>query len=430
MNIILTDYGVAQLNQTGKPLKIVKYKLGTGCAYNPSRSQTGLTGSQVYSSSIEGPNIINANVYQYSVLLDYNVGSFHFGEIAYYDANNRCVAISVSENLIEKRAMRNTNSGNSLRIDAYLSMVGGTYNTWADSIGSDIKFQIPVLETIDNLPPVKDSDPNCYIVSPMSSDTSSTLVYCAGDTGLWHFDCYQFMNMRVFSVKSATSTTVTLDASNMSAQEKQDLVSLYVGDKVVEFSSGECYSICRVVKSVAIQSKSVIISFRTPLAILPSTGDTLLYFSRSEISKNTMSIPIAGQDTIGGVRVSDDPNFIIEEDGSLRLTFDPIKTINNLGPDENGNVDIAAFESVAFKYDNLNDCIKMGIYTINNNGSLQNCPSTASVLTLEVLKQDDGKVIQRLTDSQKVQWRSLDNGVWSRWQTILSDNNPIICGVF
>lgn len=428
MNIILTDYGVSQLNETKKPLQITKYKLGTGYAYNPSSSQTGLKGSEVYSNTVEGPNIINANVYQYSVMMDYNVGPFFFGEIAYYDANNECVAISVSENTIEKRAMRNANSGNSLRLDAYLSMVGGTYNTWADSIGSDIKFQIPILETIDNLPPVKDSDPNCYIVSPMSVDSSSTLVYSAGDTGLWHFDCYQFSNMRVFTVKSATSTTVTLDATNMSAQEKQDLIPLYAGDKVVEFSSGQCYSICRVVKSVAVQSKSVTISFRTPLAIEPAAGDTVLYFSRTEISRNTMTIPIATPDTIGGVKPSD-ANFIVDLDGTLHLSFDPVKSVNGLFPDEDGNVTIPAYEAKTFEQDDLDNLLKMGVYFANGK-ELENCPSSADDLTIEVLDQGEGKVVQRVTDNTKTWWRSFDGDTFTDWRMIFSNNNPMNVGMF
>lgn len=428
MNIILTDYGVSQLNETKKPLQITKYKLGTGYAYNPSSSQTGLKGSEVYSNTVEGPNIINANVYQYSVMMDYNVGPFFFGEIAYYDANNECVAISVSENTIEKRAMRNANSGNSLRLDAYLSMVGGTYNTWADSIGSDIKFQIPTLETIDNLPPVKDSDPNCYIVSPMSIDSSSTLVYSAGDTGLWHFDCYQFSNMRVFTVKSATSTTVTLDATNMSAQEKQDLIPFYAGDQVVEFSSGQCYSICRVVKSVAVQSKSVTISFRTPLAIEPAAGDTVLYFSRTEISRNTMMIPIATPDTVGGVRPSD-ANFTVDLNGILHLSFDPVKSVNGLFPDEDGNVTIPAYEAKTFEQDNLDNLLKMGVYFANGK-ELENCPSSADDLTIEVLDQGEGKIVQRVTDNTKTWWRSLDGDTFTDWRMVFSNNNPMNVGMF
>lgn len=429
MNIILTDYGVSQLDATKKPLQITKYKLGTGYAYNPSSSQTGLKGSMVYSNTIEGPNVINANVYQYSIMMDYNVGPFYFGEIAYYDDTDQCVAIAVSENTIEKRAMRNANSGNSLRMDAYLSMVGGTYNTWADSIGSDIKFQIPILETIDNLPPVKDSDPNCYIVSPMSADSSSTLVYSAGDTGLWHFDCYQFSNMRAFSVKSATSTTITLNAVDMTPEEKQDLVPLYTGDKVVEFSSGECYSICRVVKSVAIQSKSVTISFRTPLAIVPSAGDTILYFSRTEISRNTMSIPIAGEDAVGGLR-SGDPNFIIDPDGTLHLSYNPVKTVNGLLPDEDGNIVITTYDTKTFEYADFDECTTMGVYSITNGKSLKNCPSPFDLLTLEVLDQGNGKVIQRVTDNQKTWWRSFDGTAWTYWHMVFSDNNPMNVGMF
>lgn len=429
MNIILTDYGVSQLNETQKPLQITKYKLGTGYAYNPSSTQKGIQGSLVYTNSIEGPNIINANVYQYSVMLDYTVGPFYFGEIAYYDSTNQCVAIAVSETTIEKRAMRNASSGNSLRLDAYLSMVGGTYNTWADSIGSDIKFQIPILETIDNLPPVKDSDPNCYVVSPMSADSSSTLVYSAGDTGLWHFDCYQFSNMRAFTVKSATATTITLNADSMTPEEKQDLVPLYTGDKVVEFSSGNCYSICRVVKSVALQSKSVTISFRTPLAIIPAAGDTILYFSRTEISKNTLVVPIASEEAVGGIRLGDQ-NFTIDLDGVLHLSYNPIKSINGLTPDEDGNLELATYTNKAFEGTDLNECIEMGVYTCTNGEEIANCPSPLKIFSLEVLDRGNGHLIQRVTDNQKVWWRSFDGESWTYWNMLFSDNNPMCVGTF
>ena len=429
MNIILTDYGVSQLEETAKPLEITQFRLGTGYAYNPSASQTDIKGSLVYSNTIEGPNIINANVYQYSVFLDYMVGPFFFGEIGYFDASNKMVALAVSENTIEKRIMKNTNSGNSLRLDAYLSMVGGTYNTWADSIGSDIKFQIPVLESIDNLPPVKDSDPNCYIVSPMSSESSSTLVYCAGDTGLWHFDCYQFNNMRAFSVKSATATTVTLNAADMTPDEKKELIPLYVGNKVVEFSSGNCYSICRVVKSVAIQSKSVTISFRTPLAIIPSAGDTLLYFSRTAVSENSLSVPIAGEDQVGGLK-KHDSNFIIDPDGVLHLSFNPIKTINGVSPDESGNLELSTYQSRSFEFTDLNDCLKMGVYTISNGKSIAKSPSPFDLISLEVLDQGEGKVMQRVTDNQKSWWRTFDGSSWTYWHMFFSDNNPMQVGIF
>ena len=429
MNIILTDYGVSQLQQTNKPLEITKYKLGTGYAYNPSSSQTGLKGSQVYTNSIEGPNIINANVYQYSIFLDYNVGAFYFGEIAYYDKNDKCVALAVSEETIEKRAMRNANSGNSLRLDAYLSMVGGTYNTWADSIGSDIKFQIPILETIDNLPPVKDSDPNCYIVNPMSEDSTATLVYCAGDKGLWHFDCYTFINMRSFTIKSATATTITLNAEGLTPEAKDDLVPLYTGDKVVEFSSGNCYSICRVVKSVALQSKSVTVSFRTPLAVIPEAGDTILYFSRTETSKSTLPIPIASEDTIGGVRAGGD-NFIIDSNGVLHLSFNPVKSVNGITPDEDGNLVLATYTNQLFEGSDLNDCREMGVYTCNDGESIANCPSPLKIFSLEVLDRGNGHLIQRVTDNQKVWWRSFDGETWTYWNMLFSDNNPMCVGTF
>lgn len=429
MNIILTDQGLAILQQTSKPLEIVRYELGTGYAYTPSASQTGIKGSLAYSNTIDGPTIINANVYQYSIFLDYTVGPFYFGEIAYFNTENQCVAIAVSENTIEKRAMQNANSGNSLRLDAYLSMVGGTYNTWADSIGSDIKFQIPVVETIDNLPPVKDSDPNCYIVSPMSQDASATLVYTAGNSGLWHFDCYTFENMRAFTVKAATETTVTLDISQCTVEKKHGLLPMFFGDKVVEFSTGNCYSICRVVKSVALQSKSAVLSYRTPMAIVPEVGDTALLFSRSQASRNTLDIPIASTTTIGGIKAGE--NFSIDLDGTLHLAFNPIKTINGFSPDEAGNIEIPLYETQEIESTDLNECKNMGVYSVLDASEFQNLPSPLTTnFSLEVLNCTEGRVRQRLTSNNKTWWRSFDGESWTEWHLVFSENNPIQVGTF
>ena len=324
MNIQLTNKGVELLNSTKKPLEITKYVLGSGFGYVPSVDATGITGDQVYTNSPIGPAVINANVYKYSIALDYSVGPFYFGEIAYYVGSD-CVAVATSEQQIEKKSLSSAATGTSMTIDAYLSMVADNYSMWMDSVGSDIKFQIPVISNIDALPTVAESDPNCYIIAPMSSDASATLVYTNGATGLWNFDTYTFQNLRSLTVTSATSTQVVVDVSTLNAEEKADLTPQFFGDKIVEFSSGQCYSICRCVSRASTLGTQTTLVFRTPLAIVPQAGDTLMYFSRTQASISSLMLPVATKDTLGGVIIG--AGLDVTPEGIINVNF-PVESVN------------------------------------------------------------------------------------------------------
>lgn len=324
MNIQLTNKGVELLNSTKKPLEITKYILGSSYGYTPSETATGITGDQVYTNTPVGPEVINANVYKYSIALDYTVGPFYFGEIAYYVGSD-CVAVAVSEELIEKKSLSNSTTGTSMVLDAYLSMVADNYSMWMDSIGSDIKFQVPVINNIDSLPSVAESDPNCYIIAPISSQASATLAYTNGSTGLWNFDTYTFQNLRTLTVTSATSTQIVCDISTLNADEKNELTPQFFGDKLVEFSSGACYSICRCVSSVRTLGTQATISFRTPLAIVPSAGDTVMYFSRTQVSISTLMLPVATKDTLGGIIVG--AGMDVTPEGVVSVNF-PVESVN------------------------------------------------------------------------------------------------------
>lgn len=425
MNVQLTTYGIQVLNDTSKPLQITKYVLGTDSGYIPDSQATGIRGNSVYTSTPVGPAIINANVYQYTVLLDYPIGPFSFGEIALYD-ENQCVAIAVSEVPIQKMSASNAGSGNSIRLDVYLSMVNGSYNTWGEYIGSDISSQIPVVGNLDNLPPVNKSDPNFYIIAPFSSSMSAVLAYTAGNNGLWHFDCYSYANIRSFTVEAASETSITMDISKLSAQERQDLIALNYGDKVVEFSSGACYSICRTVNRVTVQSNRAILSFRTPLAILPSVGDTFIYLSRSPLS--TQQVTVATPDNPGLVKPNGD-EFTVDVDGTLNLAFDPVKSVNGLTPDAEGNVIVDLHEVTVLEADtDLNGITKTGTY-VNNGLSVLNAPPTTDQnFVLEVVEADN--IITQKVTSDLVYIRCFTNESWSEWQLVISTNTAITGGTF
>ena len=334
MKIQITDYGVSLITGSKEPLKISKAVLGSAYGYTPSKTATGITGLEVYSTNVAGPVVINANVVKYELGIEYDVGPFTFGEIAYLDSNNRCVAIAVADNPIAKLVQTNKARGNSIRVDAYLSMVGTNFNMWIESIGSDIDFYVPIISSFDILPTVVKSDPNFYIVDSVSSNASATLAY-SGNTGIWEFDNYLFSNTREYRITSSTATTVTIDISALDADARETLVSKFYGDKLIEFNSGALYSICRTPLNIRVQSNNAVISFRTPLAELPSPKDTLLLFSRSDVSISDLVLPVATDVVLGAIKLGD--GLVGDVDGTAHVEF-PVTSVNG----QLGDVQLAA----------------------------------------------------------------------------------------
>ena len=348
MNIQITDYGVSLITESKAPLKIAEAILGSSYGYTPSKTATGITGTQVYSTEVTGPKVINANVVKYELGIDYGVGPFTFGEIAYMDDKNKCVAIAVADNPIAKLVQTNKDRGNSIRVDAYLSMVGGNFDMWIESIGSDIDFYVPIISSFDVLPPVVASDPNFYIIDSVSSNASATLAY-AGTNGIWEFDNYLFSNVREYRITGCTSTSVTIDISTLDAEARETLISKFYGDKLIEFNSGKLYSICRTPLNIAIQGSSAVISFRTPLAQLPAVDDTLLFLSRTDLSISDLVLPVATDTVLGAIKLGD--GLVGSVDGTTSVDF-PVTSVNGqIGDVELTAEDIEGLADVAISGD-------------------------------------------------------------------------------
>ena len=333
MRIQLTDYGVSVIKSTGKPLKIKRFQLGSEFGYVPSLTAKGIKGSLVYQNNIANTETVSANVVKYEIALDYRIGTFYFGELALYDASG-CVAVASSDSLIHKLQYTNESKGNSILISCYLSMVDSNYVMWIESIGQEIGFEIPVCKSFDQLPPVASTDPNFWVVKPVSSAASATIAY-TDKSGLWCFDCYQFTNSAKFEIIGYTSTSVIFDVSGLSANDKQQLKPSYYGEKLIEFCTGNLYSICRTVSSVKIIGNECTIIFKTPLADVPSIGDSIMYFARNALSLSNIILPIATSDTLGGIKLGD--GLIGEADGTVSVDF-PVLSVN----DQIGDVKLKA----------------------------------------------------------------------------------------
>lgn len=509
MIVQLTDYGVSVLTETKKPLNITKYILGSSVNYTPSQDAVNIKGEAVYTNSPTKPIAVSANVVKYTCTIGYNVGNFSFGEAAFFDDTNTCVAISVADVLIDKQKYQDTNIGNSIVLDLYLSMVDGNYDMWIDDMRSDNEFNLPVCGSPDALPPVSQSSSNFYIITSAGRGQSSTLAY-ASMSGLWNFDCYQYKNSHEFTVLRCTEGAVYIDAKNLNLEDIALLQPDYAGQLVLEFVDGVNQSICRTIASFRVIGTEGVFSLYTPMVQSAEANDTLRVYSRQvfsisdvnlpvatteslgavsvgnglsitpegelsvnfpvtsvngqigdvEITANDIPdlplssitgdyndllnkpdpyiLPIASEETLGGVKVDGSSNISIDYSGYIDLAFNPVKTINGMSPDPGtGNITLKFDESISglifpkriYAQADLDQYAASGLYYIlaEDANTLVNAPQGIDFqndLSLEVLPIgegfENGPAIQLLLTQGYVFVRQTDGSYWTAWSQFMT----------
>lgn len=323
MIVQITNYGASLLKETNKPFCLDKYSMGSSFGYTPSLSADGILGNEEYSGNPSEYQVVNGNVVKYRIGLDFDVKTFSFGEIALY-VENRCVAVCVSSELIEKQKYESKTFGNSIVIDVYLSMVDNNFTMWTDDLTSSNKFSIPVVSSIDYLYPVSYTTSNLYAIKAPSQRQSAILAYSTKD-GLWNFDVYQLKNTATLKVTDSTSTNISCDISEFSLEDLNDIIPRYFGDLILQFSGGNLNSICRNVKSTVISGNKAIISFNTPLAMLPKNGDIFILYGKQVLSVADTIFPIATKDSLGAIIPGN--GLTITPQGVVDVEF-PVTSVN------------------------------------------------------------------------------------------------------
>lgn len=502
MNVQLSDAGAALIQASTGPITLTSFKLGDAFGYIPSPTDTDIHGQLVYQGVPSEPVASNANIIKYSVYLDYDTGDFQFGEFALF-VGTTLFANGTATALIDKLKVGLT-VGNSIRIDIYLSMVGTNYFMWFDLAESNNQFRVASLDSPDRLPPAALATPNMYIIAGASSQQSPLLAYTNRD-GLWAFSVYQYSTILDATVVGFDSHSITISISDFS----QNMVPQYFGQLIVQFITGELYSICRYIKTTIVSGQIATLSFDTPLAITPIVGDKFQMYTRSEVSID-LQIPIATASVLGGIKIglglqitpdgvcSIDPlalglvtsvngqvgdvilnagnlpglapvaisgsyndltnkpaayvlppmslsvrggaklppsgNLVITAPDILDLGFNPVKTVNSIGPDGSGNVNLAATviglinPTVIPTSADLNAYKTAGLFTITAavSSTLINPPTITGVdATLEVVPLNIsgiGDSIQRWTTVADIYWRKSTGASWGAWQHVASGN--------
>lgn len=340
MKISLTQAGVNLLNSNQGPVTVTSFQVGAGFGYTPSLSDTALHGALLFTGQPTAPIAVNANVVKYSAYLDFNLGPFAFGEVGLF-VGNTLFALAAADELIQKLATGST-PGNSVRIDMYLSMVGQNYAMWLNLATSNNEFQMAILPSVDNLPPSSQAVPNAYVVS--GNAQSSAFMAYTDQNGFWNFDAYAYFNQASVVITGATATSVTIGLGSY----LPGFTPSYPGSVLLEFSSGQNYSICRQVTSTVVSGASVTISFSTPLMVLPAVGDSVTFFGRQQLSTTIPNLPVATSTTLGAVIVG--TSLTVDATGLINVapTAYPVSSVNGkTGAVVLTATDISGFATVA-----------------------------------------------------------------------------------
>lgn len=373
MLVQITNAGIAALNANlGVPLPMSRGDLGDGYNYIPSQTQAALQGAVVYSQPSLGPQPVTANVVRYSLFLDANTGDFDFGEVGLYLQDGVTLfATGVSNELISKIQVAAT-LGNTISIDLYLSSNDFNYAMWLEVSDSSGTLNVPRTGSVDLLPPPHDAIPNIYVVQPATADQTAFLAY-TDQAGLWAFDAYALSttNNNQYVIGSSTNNSITIP----NAQADENLVPAFLGDKVLQFTSGSTYGICRNIQTVIQGPTDTTITFAA-MAIVPQSGNTFFVYSRDPKTVQNIVLPIATTTSLGVVSVgaglnvtTADPlnnvtggelsvNRVTIPDGivwsigtkqgtqlqgdvpalNANQLIGSVLTVNNQGPDANGNI--------------------------------------------------------------------------------------------
>lgn len=307
------------LNANTGLITLSPFELGSAYNYTPSPTDTNIHGSLLFTGNPSAPVAISANIIKYSMYMDYSVGPFNFGEIGLYHAG-QLFALGVSSTLIDKLAM-GPGPGNSIRIDIYLSVVGSNYTMWFDLAESNNAFHMAILPSVDALPQSANATPNAYIVQGADSTQSAIFAFTDG-VGLWNFDCYQYNNIGVASIIATDNMSVTIALS----QYNPAMHPTYLGQTILEFTSGPLYSACRYIATAVQSGSRVTLGFSTTLAMLPDIGDTIQVIQRVAASTSNTSLPIATRTTLGAVIVG--TGLSIDIAGNLSIGSNVVTSIN------------------------------------------------------------------------------------------------------
>lgn len=143
------------------------------------------------------------------------------------------------------------------------------------------------------------------------------------------------------------------------------------------------------------------------------------------------ALPLMSLAVRGGAKLPASGNLILSGE-QIDLSFAPVKTVNGIGPDGTGNVNLAtlvkglvnptAVPSAA----DLNTYTTTGLFTISAAviSTLSNAPTASGAATLEIVPLTTGGTgdsVQRFSNDSSIYWRKNTGASWGPWNQVASN---------
>lgn len=264
---LFTDAGLAQASvasPTGPKIVIQSFRLADGYGYNPSRSQTSLQGSVVYTGTPSTYTIVDGDTIDVVLPVDVNIGDFLFGEIGLYDPANVLLAVCVFDNQQEKIRAVGNQSGNRYRIHSRLKLAQAPAICVVEVTDPMTLLEVPNWQSL--FPPVDQlNDANAAIVHEANASGDSILVVRDGDTE-WAIVAYG----KIFSGSTTDGgASITTSAFTHPGLSSVAFVMPQSGSRYcIKFSTGD-------IRRVASQSASNQVTWTPALGYTPSGTITI-----------------------------------------------------------------------------------------------------------------------------------------------------------
>jgi hypothetical protein len=278
---LFTDAGLAQASvasPTGPKIVFQSFRLGDGVGYSPSRSQTSLQGSVLYTGTPNTYTIVDGDTIDVVLGVDVNIGDFQFGEIGLYDPANVLLAVCVFDQLQEKIRAVGNQSGNRYRIHARLKLAQAPAICVVEVSDPMVILEVPNWQSL--FPPVDQlNDANAAIIHEQNASGNSIFVVREADQE-WSIIAYGKIFSGDTADSGASATADTLIHPNLSsvALSLPQTGSRYC----VKFTTGD-------IRRVASQSGSDRVTWTPALGYTP-TGAISIWEDDSTLGSE---LPIA-----------------------------------------------------------------------------------------------------------------------------------------
>ena len=250
----------------GESLLISKSKLGSSYGYVPTLDDTDLHGSLLYQMRPSEPRRVNATTVFYTLVLDISVGPFNFGELGFYLADGTLIALGSSTHLYPKVGTNQVATGNSIRIDFYITSVDGNHTAYGSISSDSDNSKVSTVATVDSLPAAPSAESNIYVMAHPKDETQS--VSATSLNSLWTVDGYNKV--------AAKGQVVTIGGMGFNvAYDDAEVPNLgYPGALLIQLTTGPAAGCIRVVTNVG----SNHLEFGTPMMALPNVGDYFVVY--------------------------------------------------------------------------------------------------------------------------------------------------------